>query len=77
MPRARNQVEKLGCRIYEVENLRDEQQEQCLAEVAEDADDGEDHAGKVAVCIADEDTGWVAVVGEQGEGDAEKGKEEV
>jgi hypothetical protein len=45
--------------------------------VAEDADDGEDHAGEVAVGVADEDAGRVPVVAEEGGGDADPGEEQV
>lgn len=45
--------------------------------MAEDGDDGEDHPGEVAVSVADENTGRVAVVPPEGEGDADEGEEEV
>lgn len=75
--RAGDEAEDLGARVEEVEELGDEQEAERLGEVAEDADDGEDHAGEVAVGVADEDFGRVPVVGEQGEGDADPGEEEV
>lgn len=42
-----------------------------------DPDDGEDHAGEVAVGVADENAGGIPIVFEQGEGDAEEGEEQV
>lgn len=45
--------------------------------MAQDAHDGKDHAGKVAVGIAHEDGGWVAVVKVQCQRNGEEGKEEV
>lgn len=74
--RARDQVEELGRRVDEVEDLRQQEQHEGLAEVALDADDHEDHAREVAVRVADENVRRVLVVGEEGEADAKKGQEE-
>lgn len=77
VPRAGHDAEELGARVEEVEDLRDEGEEQGFAEVAEDADDGEDHTGEVAVRVADEDPGGVPVVPPERRGDADEGEEEV
>lgn len=70
-------MEQLRGRVGGVEQLRDEQQQQRLAEVAEDADDGEDHAGEVAVRVADEDARRVPVVVPERQRDADEGEQEV
>lgn len=72
-----HEFDELGQGVDEVEGLGQEQQQQGLAKVAEDGDGGEEHAGKVAVGVADKDLGWVAVVGPEGDADAEKRQEEV
>ena len=54
MARAWDDVEELRCRVDEVENLRDEEEYQSLAEMTHDAHDGKYHAGKVAVCVSHE-----------------------
>lgn len=54
--------EQLRSRIEEIGDLRDEQEEQRFAEMTQDTDDGEDHAGEVAVGVSYEDFGWVPVV---------------
>lgn len=75
--RAGDEAEDLWARVEEVEELGDEEEAERLGEVAEDADDGEDHAGEVAVSVADEDFGRVPVVGEQSYRDAYPRKQEV
>lgn len=45
--------------------------------MAEDADNGENHAREVAVGVTDKDLGGVPVVAEQGARDADPGEEEV
>ena len=77
MARARDQAEDLGCRVEEVEDLGNQQKRKRLGEVAQNTDDGEDHAGEVAVRVADEYLGGVPVVPEQGERHAYPGKKEV
>ena len=57
--------------------MRDEEQKQGFGEVAQDADDGENHTCEVAVCVADEDAGGIPIVPPESNGDAEKGKEHV
>lgn len=44
--------------------------------MSKDADDGEDHAGEITICVAHEDAGGVPVVHPQREGDANEWKEE-
>lgn len=75
--RAGDDVEQLGRRVKEVGDLRDQQQHEGLAEVAQDADDDEDHAGEVAVRVPDEDARRVLVVREEREAHAQKGQEEI
>lgn len=45
--------------------------------MAEDADDGKDHAGEVAVCISHEDLGWVPVVPPERKRHPNEGEEDV
>ena len=75
--RTGDQAEELRGGVDEVEDLRDEEEEERFGEVAEDADDGEDHAGEVAVGVSDEDARGVPVVPPEGERDAEEGEEHV
>lgn len=77
MSRTGDQAEQLGRRVEEVEDLRDDEEQQGFAEVAEDGDDGEHHPREVAVRVAHEDFGWVPVVPPEGQGDADEGEEEV
>lgn len=77
MARTRDEAEDLGGRVEEVEDLGYEEEAESFGEVAEDTDDGEDHAGEVAVGVADEDAGRVPVVVEEGAGDADPGQQEV
>ncbi len=72
-----DEAEELRGGVDEVEDLGDEEQEERLGEVAEDADDGEDHAREVAVGVSDEDARGVPVVAPEREGDADEGKEHV
>ncbi|TFB03297.1 hypothetical protein CCMA1212_004231 [Trichoderma ghanense] len=77
MARAGDEAEDLGRGVEEVEELGHEEEAERLGEVAEDADDGEDHAGEVAVGVSDEDAGGVPVVAEEGARDADPGEEQV
>lgn len=77
MARARDEAEDLGAGVEEVEDLGHEEQAERLGEVAQYADDGEDHAGEVAVGVADEDLGGVPVVAQQRARGADPGQEEV
>lgn len=74
--RAGDDVEQLGRRVDKVEDLGQQEEDERLAKVALDADDDKDHAGKVAVGVADKDVGGVLVVGKEGQADAEEGQEE-
>lgn len=65
MARAWDDVEELGGRVDKVEDLGKEKEDEGLAEVTLDADDDEDHAGKVAVGVSDKDVGGVLVVCEE------------
>ena len=73
----RHEAKQLRGRVDKVEDLREQQQHERLAEVPENTNDDKDHAGKVAVRVADEHARRVPVVAEQGKGDAEEGEQEV
>ena len=75
--RAGDQAEELGHAVEEVEDLRDQQQDQGLGEVAKDGDHDEDHASKVAVRIAHKHACRVFVLHPKRQGDAQEGQEEV
>lgn len=62
MSRTWDNVEKLRCGVDEVEDLRDEEKHQSLAEVTHDAYHSEDHAGKVTVCVSYKHLGREPVV---------------
>ena len=53
MSGARNKAKELGYRVQKIDDLRDEEEEHCLAEVGEDRDDCESHSGKVAESVTD------------------------
>lgn len=74
---AGHKAEDLRGGIGEVKELWDEEEEEGLGEMAEDRDDGEDHAREVAVGVADEHTSGKPVVEEKGERDAKPGEEEI
>lgn len=57
MSRTRHNTKNLRRTQDKIEYLRDKKQEECFAEMAEDADDGEGHAGEVAEGVAWEDSG--------------------
>ena len=59
-----DEPEELRCAVDEVEDLGQQQQDQGLGEVAEDANSGEYHARKVTVCVTNEDAGRIPVVGQ-------------
>ena len=75
--RTGDQAEELRGRVEEVEDLGDEEEEQGFGEVAQDADDGEDHAGEVAVRVPDEDARRVPVVPPESQRDADEGEQHV
>lgn len=58
MPWTGNNSKYLRSTQNEVEDLGDEEQKKGLAEVTEDADHGERHAGEVAQGVSWEDTRW-------------------
>jgi len=60
-------MEQLRRRIDKVERLGDKQQDQRLAEVSEDAVDGEDHARKVAVRVPHKHLSRIPVVLQEGQ----------
>ena len=59
MSRTRNEPEELWAREHEVEDLREEEEQERLAEVRLDPDDGERHARDVAQRVAWERAGGV------------------
>ena len=52
MSGAWNEAKQLWSGIEEVEDLRDEEEQHCLAEVGENADNSKCHPCKVAECIS-------------------------
>ena len=52
-------MEELRHRVHEVGDLRQEEEQHRLAEVAQDADDCERHAGEVAIGVADKRLRWI------------------
>lgn len=54
MARTGNEVEELGNGVEKVEDLREEEEQECLAVMAEDAHHRERHSGEVAECVAHE-----------------------
>lgn len=77
MARAGHEVEQLRAGQEEVEDLRDEQQHERLAEMAQDSDDGEHHAREVAVCVPNKHTRRVLVVPPERQRDRDEGDEVV
>ena len=61
-------MEELRCRIYEIEDLRDEKEHQSLAEMSHNAYHGEDHASEIAICVSDENFSWIPIMLENGQG---------
>jgi hypothetical protein len=59
MPRAWNQSEQLRGAQDKIECLRNEEEEQSLAEMAQNRNDGKGHAREVAKRIAWKDSCWV------------------
>ena len=70
---AGHESEELRGRVEEVEDLGDEEQQHCLAEVAEDGNHCKHHASKVAVGVPNKYSGGVPMG--RGRGVEEKGKE--
>lgn len=52
MPRTRDESEQLGTRQHEVEDLREEEQQECFREMRLYTDDAERHPGDVAQRVA-------------------------
>lgn len=78
MPRAGDHPEQLGGGVKEVEDLRNEEQQQSLAEVAQDPNHSKYHASKIAECVAHKHTrgvpeGW-GKRGHRGEGGTQRGE---
>ncbi|SMQ51070.1 unnamed protein product [Zymoseptoria tritici ST99CH_3D7] len=63
--RTRDQSKQLRCRVHKVEDLGDEQEEQGLAEVSQDAHHGEQHACEIAQRKRDSDERQQQVDAEQ------------
>lgn len=77
MSRAWDYVEKLRCRVDEVENLGDEEKNQSLAEVTHDTHHSKDHAGEVTVCITYKHLGREPVVLEESKGHSQERQQKV
>ena len=73
---ARDEPEELRNAVDKVEDLGNQEEDQRLGEVAEDADDNEDHASEITVGISHENSCRVPVVEEQGKAHAEERQEE-
>ncbi len=69
-------TDQLGKGVEEVDDLGDEENEKCFAEVAQNPHDSEGHASVVAESVANKDFRWVLVVAEQGESVGEEGQDE-
>jgi hypothetical protein len=54
-------MEQLRTREHKVEDLRDEEQDERLAEVALEGDSRKGHACEVAECVPWEGSGWVPI----------------
>lgn len=54
VPRARDDLQELREAVGEIDNLRDEEDEERFRKMAQNASDGEGHAGEVGVGVADE-----------------------
>ena len=67
-------LEQLGYGPHKIDNLGNEKQQERLAKVSQNTHHGKGHAGKVAVGIADKNSGGVPVVLEETQGDADKRK---
>ena len=72
-----DEVKQLGHREEEVEDLRHEKEHHGLAEVADDADDGKGHAGKIAVRVSNENGRWIPVEWEESSGDTDERHDDV
>jgi hypothetical protein len=70
-------AEELRSGIDEVEDLRDEQEEEGLGEVPEDADHGKYHSSKVAVRVSYEDLGGIPVVKPESQRDTDEGQKHI
>ena len=73
MPWAPDDSQKLRERQKEVDDLRQEEQEHCLAAVTEDGCSGKSHPCEVAVGVADEDSRRESIVLHEGERSQEEG----
>ena len=68
MPGARDHSKELGYRVQEVEDLGYEEEQQCLAEVAQNPNDCKGHTGKIAESVADKYSRWVPCGGGEMDG---------
>jgi len=55
-----HKVEQLRRGVQEIQDLRQEEEQQRLAEVAQDSNHGESHAGKVAVGVPNKHLRWIS-----------------
>jgi hypothetical protein len=76
MPGTRKDLKELRDGVEEVENLWNEQQEECLAEVTMDAHHSEGHTSEITIRIANEDWGREPIELEQPDSHSEKGDDE-
>lgn len=60
MSRARYEVEKLRHWIDKIDDLWDEEEQNCFAEVSQNSNDGKCHAREVIESVADENFWWIS-----------------
>jgi hypothetical protein len=77
VPRAGDEAENLWAGVEEVEDLRNEEQAQCLGKMSKNTNDSKNHAREVAVGVSDKDLCGIPVVSEQRARDANPREEKV
>lgn len=68
MSRTRNKLEQLWHRQQEIQDLRDKEEQEELAEVSKDSNHCEGHAREIAKRVAHKNTRWILIVDEQRNG---------
>lgn len=59
MPGTWDQPKQLRGGVKEIQDLRDEEEQQCLTEMAQDTHHGKCHASKIAISVPHKHTRWV------------------
>ena len=70
------QSENLRQGVEEVDNLRNEEQQQSLAEVSQDPHDRKRHPSEITVSVAHKDLRWIPVPPQQAQCDGQKRNDE-